>query len=403
MSSPQPQETGGFDPSATSRGSLPLKSQNFEAYQYTHLKEELHEIRLLTLLPGTFSSDIRLWLDITPLTADYVPEFEAVSYAWGSACDPVNIFVGKIGRKTLPVTQNLAEALQYFRYKDKPRTLWIDAICVNQQNLKERSQQVKRMADVYSKAARVVVWLGPESDDSSLAMDCFDKIASKVKVDWTTLSMSAITHEVHWADTVTQSPLEPHEMLAINHLIYRSWFERLWIWQEVILASEHTQVMCGSRKTLWNSLRATAFWLYVKNRPWFPEDPQFIPRIQQLLNLCAGKKGLRSEDLIHQSRNCNCTDPRDRIYALLSLLQKSDSIRIEPDYTKNVYEVYQDAVASIIDSSRHLQVLTTVELHEDLERVPSWVPNVSTFKCNNTVSSNERLIDRNFDSYRNLF
>jgi hypothetical protein len=66
MSSPKPQETGGSDPSGTTPGSLALKSQDFEAYQYTHLKEELHEIRLLTLLPGTFSSDIRLCLDITP-------------------------------------------------------------------------------------------------------------------------------------------------------------------------------------------------------------------------------------------------------------------------------------------------------------------------------------------------
>jgi hypothetical protein len=392
MSSPQPQETGGSDPSATSRAPLPLKSQDFEAYQYTHLKEELHEIRLLTLLPGTVSSDIRLCLDITPLTADNVPEFEAVSYAWGSACDPVNIFVGKIGWKTLPVTQNLAEALQYFRYKDKPRTLWIDAICVNQQNLKERSQQVKRMADVYSKAARVAVWLGSESDDSSLAMDCIDKIASKVKVDWATLSMSAITHEVHWGDMVTPIPLEELDMLAINHLIYRSWFERLWIWQEVILASEHTQVMCGTRTTLWNSLRATVFWLYVKKRLWFSEAPQFSLRIQQLFDLCAGKKDLSSEILIHKSRNCSCTDPRDKIYALVSLLHKSESIGIEPDYTKNVYEVYQDAVSSIISSSRHLYVLTTVELHEDLERVPSWVPNVSTFKYYKTASLNERLI-----------
>ncbi len=379
MSSPKPQETGGSDPSAASQGSLPLKSQDFEAYQYTRLKKTLHEIRLVTLLPGTFSTDIRLCLDITPLTAEHVPEFEAVSYTWGSTCDPVNIFVGNIGRKTLPVTQNLAEALQYFRYQDKPRTLWIDAICVNQQNLKERSQQVKRMADIYPKAARVVVWLGPESDDSSLAMDCFDKIASKVKVDWPTQTMSAITHDVHWVDRDTQLPLETHEMLAINHLIHRSWFERLWIWQEVILASEHTRVMCGTRTTLWNSLRATVFWLYVKRAPWFSEVQQFRRRVKELVNLCAAKKGLCSEGLIHQSRNCVCTDPRDKIYALVSLLHKSESRRIEPDYNKNVYEVYQDAVSSIIGSSRQLRVLTTVKLHEDLKHVPSWVPNVSTF------------------------
>lgn len=99
--------------------------------------------------------------------------------------------------------------------------------------------------------------------------------------------------------------------------------------------------------------------------------PHSFRLVSSSCSICVLEKGLRSEDLIHQSRNCICTDPRDKIYALLSLPHKPDSIRIEPDYTKNVYELYQDAVSSIIGSSRQLRVLTAVELHEDLERVPS--------------------------------
>jgi hypothetical protein len=106
-------------------------NQSHSPYIYSPLREDAQEIRLLTLLPGRASSDIRLRLDPVPFTDDAVPEFEALSYTWGSPDNPVNIFVGASGFHTLPVTQNLAEALPYLRYEDKPRILWIDAICVN--------------------------------------------------------------------------------------------------------------------------------------------------------------------------------------------------------------------------------------------------------------------------------
>ena len=67
------------------------------------------------------------------------------------------------------MTRNLAEALQYLRYENRPCVLWIDAICVDQNNIPERGHQVVRMAAIYPQASRVVVWLGPERDDSALA------------------------------------------------------------------------------------------------------------------------------------------------------------------------------------------------------------------------------------------
>jgi hypothetical protein len=103
--------------------------------QYSPLNVEAQEIRLLTLLPATSgepSSKIRLLLDATPFTNDNVPNFEALSYAWGSAEHLVEIFVGPSGNRTLGMTRNLAEALPYLRFKDRSRVLWIDAICINQ-------------------------------------------------------------------------------------------------------------------------------------------------------------------------------------------------------------------------------------------------------------------------------
>jgi hypothetical protein len=69
--------------------------------------------------------------------------------------DPAAVFVGRTGNSTIQITRNLAIALPYLRNEDETRILWIDAICVNQQDLKERSQQVQRMADIYGESIRV--------------------------------------------------------------------------------------------------------------------------------------------------------------------------------------------------------------------------------------------------------
>jgi hypothetical protein len=195
---------------STSSESLNLESLTLEAailsngtsyssrvsFKYSLLNEEAQEIRLLTLLPGAFDSEIRIYLENTPFATDNVPQFEALSYAWGADKNPADIFIGRSGHESLPVTQNLAQALVHLRYEDRTRVLWIDAICVNQKDVDERSSQVKRMADIYSKAARVVVWLGPESADTSIAMAYVEKVVSKVEVDWIAYEMRSLSDDV---------------------------------------------------------------------------------------------------------------------------------------------------------------------------------------------------------------
>jgi hypothetical protein len=113
-------------------GDPTVSRQGSGAYQYLPLNEEAGEIRLLYLLPSPFSSPIQVVLESTPFSPEAPPQFEALSYTWGSAENLVDIFVGSSGYHTLAVTQNLAEALPYLRLEDRSWTLWIDAICVNQ-------------------------------------------------------------------------------------------------------------------------------------------------------------------------------------------------------------------------------------------------------------------------------
>ena len=126
------------------------------------------------------------------LTADNPPLYEALSYTWGSADNSVEIKVAS--SKTITVTQNLANALPYLRYADRPRFLWIDAICIDQQNLKERGHQVERMADIYRLADRVVPWLGLEENDSTYALEIMRDLSSTIEVDWLARTMRPASH-----------------------------------------------------------------------------------------------------------------------------------------------------------------------------------------------------------------
>ena len=119
--------------------------------------------RLVKIQPGNPSNIIQCELGIVDLK--YRPPYEALSYVWGNPELCVNIICNGHPKS---VTSNLGAALRRLRYQDEERTFWIDALCINQENSNERSQQVAYMKEIYSQARRVVVWLG-EDDDSSAA------------------------------------------------------------------------------------------------------------------------------------------------------------------------------------------------------------------------------------------
>jgi len=96
-------------------------------------------------------------------TLDEAPEYEAISYVWGDCTNPVFVICDTQGGM-LRVPPNLKAALLRFRIADKPRTLWMDSICINQDDLTERSNHVRLMGPIYKKASTVLIWLGEEDE-----------------------------------------------------------------------------------------------------------------------------------------------------------------------------------------------------------------------------------------------
>jgi hypothetical protein len=346
-------------------------------YVYSPLQASSEKIRLLTLLPGSFGRDIRCQLHETYLDKNSSPRYEALSYAWGSAEDPVVIY---IGNGTLSVTKNLADALQNLRYPDRPRTLWIDAICVNQQDLEERGQQIQRMAEIYTLAQCVAVWLGSEAEDSSWALRTLSRIGSMIDVDWLDGLMkpsyeARAAGELHWADRNAFMPYKSRELDPVHCLLERAWFERLWVRQEIGLAT-NAVLLCGVESIPWSRFRNAVFYLIAKVRNSHhvvDEILKFWDRAKIARVICDERHMYSLGQQIQRTRYCKCADPRDRIYALLSLSRPEEGVKIIVDYRKSADEVYQDVVLQHFKWS--LLMLTDCEMQNPLSGRPSWVPN----------------------------
>ncbi|KAH8594353.1 heterokaryon incompatibility protein-domain-containing protein, partial [Bisporella sp. PMI_857] len=182
---------------------------------YYPLDAETQEIRLLSLEPGCFSDDIYIQLHRYSLSTTPRLSYEALSYVWGSSKNFVPIQIRTQNRQTqqMLVTQNLFAALKRLRYEQSTRDLWVDAICINQNNVIGRGQQVAMMGNIYCSATKVIAWLGSEDDDSTHALQFLDKLSSEITV----LVMNR------------------RECNAIYRLLMRPWFERVWIIQEISL------------------------------------------------------------------------------------------------------------------------------------------------------------------------
>ena len=126
-------------------------------YSYTALEKEPHQIRILTLLPGTWEDDIDCRLHEAFLADN--PAYEALSYAWGDPNDKKEI---RLDGHIVKVTSNLELALRYLRLPFEELSLWVDALCIDQNNNNEKSHQVGLMDEVYKQCSTVKIFLGHE-------------------------------------------------------------------------------------------------------------------------------------------------------------------------------------------------------------------------------------------------
>ncbi|MCJ1288156.1 hypothetical protein MMC26_007511 [Xylographa opegraphella] len=351
-------------------------------YVYAALNDGAKEIRTMTLLAGAMSAEIHVSIEKTSFVTDGtspVPKFEALSYTWGLPDRTAEITVHDDGLRTstLAITHNLATALPYLRHEHEDRVLWVDAICINQDDLVEKSDQVARMADIYSHAELVITWLGPESEDSGRALTLLDSLGSRIRVDWVAQAMHSLAEDDrNLADRALPLPYSTAEHSAVYKLFCRSWFERIWIRQEIQLATKAVLV-CGRSTISWSSFRNAVFCL--SRKPMIENVPAFSTRVDFVEDLVDyGESYTALGWIIYQTRHCKCSEPKDRVYAVLGLLHEYDRERwtFKPDYTSTTCQVYENASFSYMEAFGDLDLLRQCDLGNrstGLE-LPTWVP-----------------------------
>lgn len=395
---------------------------SLEPYKYSPLNTETCEIRLLALQISTSLTDpitcrlIKVSLngdaeDSSPL-ANYTP----LSYCWGTTFSTERIAVD--GQSFL-VTPSLHSALLHFRKSNETSPgsrwqkargngnetyWWIDAICINQNDLDERKSQVALMTRLYKQARIVHVWLGEESEDSSRAMQLVREIAyhpqtSEERNTWTYVAKPGQTHRPDGPGRpMVKLPPQPdpisiEEQLAnyrsIISLYQRPWFSRVWIRQEVALP-EAVKFHCGTETCSWEEMMETAghitrhadtFRLPALQQPGIRQDGEFAScfwkasRLDWIRQRMGG--GDRYSDiklLLLLSRDCQATDPRDKIYSMLPLTNP-DETDITADYQRGHLELYTMATLSLIKDN--LAYLSGCQNPSRSNGLPSWVPDLA--------------------------
>ncbi|KAI1117664.1 heterokaryon incompatibility protein-domain-containing protein [Nemania sp. NC0429] len=358
-----------------------------------------NEIRLLVLEPGQRHDEIRCTLANVRLS--WRTRFEALSYTWG---DPKITMPIKLSGNEIEVTKNLHSALQDLRYTDRPRSLWVDAVCINQADLQEKAQQILLMGSIYSRARRVLIYLGATESDVDQSVESIKHLNSKMRALHVERYMSRLNSLGSWTRVLfdylpSQKPLPPDfDWQPIVRLLQRPWFERTWIIQEAILARRGL-VVCGDRSVPWLLFERVAHDIYtyhhtVKMIPGWETIQDAVEGLEMMrlarrdqwrlhtasisakMHFGALREYSKILDLLFDTKNFKCTDPRDKVYGLLGLTnQKTQHRYLHPNYSLPVEEVFKSFVLWEVLVNRSLRVLgINSDNTSAISSLPSWAP-----------------------------
>ncbi|KAK5124719.1 hypothetical protein LTR85_001432 [Meristemomyces frigidus] len=295
-------------------------------------------------------------------------QYEAISYTWGPPIFPETLRLGDVEMK---ITTSLFGALRRFRDCQEIVTLWADAICINQSDRQEREQQVSIMADVYSSAEHVLVWLGDAQPSDAMAFCMAEAMTARrahllgvpelqlSELDPLLPSLSkrascdCCQEPISWGD----DPVA-HGIAAIVQLLQRPWFSRLWVVQE-IRVSGSARLFCGSHSITQDTLGDAICQVDVETE-WddLGGDADQWTRLsdQAMVTLQIGEPGLDSlVGTLCDSAMHGASEPGDRVFALRAVCMILDDERFLPDYEVPLSELWKRVVVHhVTTESRRL-------------------------------------------------
>lgn len=338
------------------------ESREATAYQY----EPLQNVRCIRLLEiqKPESSVEPMECKLTEVLEEPAPRYAALSYTWG---EPIFDHEIRCNGSILKVTANLESAL---RNIPNAFPVWVDAICINQSDLEERSQQVQRMKQIYSSAQIVLIWLG-EAEPAG-AVPLVDLLFTLAEIHDSKESNSAHTLlEPTGSSNLGLPERSAAQWHLLNKLFNRPWYRRAWVLQEISVAKACV-VVWHDELLPWRVIAQAA--AITLRMPYLaPTTSPFVLEMENMRIRLAGKSNVPLQDVLRTASMLNSTDPRDKIYAMLGLADVHYAHRIIPNYKCSVKELYTHTAHVLIEADRNLDTLcaTSPTSEHDL---PSWVP-----------------------------
>ncbi|KAF5027530.1 hypothetical protein F66182_347 [Fusarium sp. NRRL 66182] len=332
----------------------PAKSSASDSPSYIYDALNHGQFRLVCLEPDrqdTPSTAVHFELETHEL--GQCPDYETVSYSWGGEdgnqrlCRP--IYIGEFWDILLQ-TQNCFSMLQYLKPRRGCRMVWVDAICINQSDIDERSQQVQQMGNIYSQCSQVVLWLG-------------DDIVKPVPGTYPSrhpLQDLAMEHRT--------SNLEEH--IGLRYILRRRYFSRVWVIQELILAP---RVMMPVANIIFYADARTSRDLPTSMpTSWSWEDTQ-APWMQHMTQKSVQATGLF--DVVSLLSKSQASDPRDHVFGILGLLPTFSGLgTLQPNYSLSLQDVFFGFIAhSVFVDGKHFLLHKACGV-DSTAGVPSWMP-----------------------------
>jgi hypothetical protein len=389
---------------------LPSKSTPPVLYQRLPSPDS---IRLLQIHSGNLGADLNCGLKLALLDSTLL-SYEALSYVWGSTEGQKEIWLNGFKKK---VNKNLYEALRRLRKKHAKRTIWVDALCINQDDCHEKGHQVGLMSHIYARAAKVLVWLGTDDYEEAerafellrVVVHTHDKDKKKGKI-WG-LSIPQLSTKSNKKKIDAPPPLGSNLWIPVLALFTNIWFLRMWVLQEIVLAKTATFIW-GPFWLDWKiiesaiSIIKSDSALYAKLESRELQNAVFMSHLRKV-RLNAMKSTHPFLHLLDLARSFDVTEAEDKVYGLLgfpislpsSSSSSSSEIFIEPDYSSSIASIYTSVALKLIFQSGNLDVLSfaahTADEEDEKERnekerpqkgryekqageqkdIPSWVPN----------------------------
>lgn len=327
---------------------------------------------------------LRCRIEHTSLTE--APLYSALSYTWGDDYKRAII----VGDRILLVTENLYSALAHIEFPNE--RIWIDAICINQEDQQEKSWQVQQMRKIYQLADHTAAWLGGGTDESDQLM--------------TQMGLLGGMSTRYSSDTIEKFPFS---VQAFSDWSRRRYWNRVWIQQEQ-RASQDITLYCGRKSLPRNHLTLAVELLRRKTMQRFlpgsiplSDDPHeanltltsYLSMAQRLLRFSTSQTTMQL--LNNGNGDLEATDRRDYVYALLGMASDAEELGIVVDYTKSWQQVFAEFAIALINREG-CQIITFCNLEESSvvdPELPSWAPdwtrNILTPFRNSFVDTEEPL------------